>query len=133
MKNALKNSVPAIVFFIVMFAIAFLTNNANAQTNQTNEPMIMKYDGVTDPVDFPAIVTKQKLADDEIERKMYRYEMVLPNGIGYPSMEDVKKSFIEEVIEVIVPNKLFVHLIKKDIDTTTANLINPDWDGTNRG
>lgn len=127
MKTALKNSAPAIIFFVMMFVIAILANNANAQStsNMENQFVSFRYDGFTDVNDAPAVVTKQKLEDDEIERKMEYYD---PKGL--PSIEDIKNNILEEVIEAVtIPEKTIVNLIKEE-DSSTANLINPEWNGS---
>jgi len=132
MKTTLKNTAPAIVFFLIMFAIAFLSTNASAQTT-TDSTIAFRYDGFQDVNDAPASISKERLEDYEIERKMYYYEMVLPNGhIGLPNMEDIKNHLMEEVMEAIKIHfsTPLVHLIKEeDNNKSTANLINPEWDG----
>ena len=127
MKNAVKNSVPALLFFAIMFALAILAPKAFSQTTSDEPCVAFRYDGFENPNDAPANVSKENLENKMLEIKAYNYAMPLPAGVNRFSLEDINNDVIEEVMEIIGDKKVMVYLIKEDCDL--ANLMNENYDG----
>lgn len=126
----------AVISFIILASTnAFAQRQHNMQkanddaTIESPAPgesfIAFRYDNFENYNDAPAVVpTKEQLEDNEIDRKMIKHA---PQGL--PSMEDIHKSILEEIIngtglvesdtnEAIMP--VIAHLMKDDTKTTAC-------------
>lgn len=134
MNTTLKNLVPAILFFLMMFAIAVLAPKASAQTTN-NEPCVaFRYDGFENQNDAPATISKARISETEEMIKEYNFSIPLNGNIGLPSMEEIKDDIIKKAIEsmrIHIPEDFFGDNSNNDsIQNTIAHLIREDWGGS---